>query len=78
MNQKLFQVALAFQKSALKNNVLLKKSNMEKDGSWAIINRTDFDYENDLNNLDNCIKYAKEIIENFKNNINNYFEIKEN
>ncbi len=78
MNLNYFQIALAFQKSNLEKNTILKKDNMEKDGSWFVINRRNFNYEDDLNILDNCIGYAKEFIENFKNNIDNYFEIKKN
>ena len=78
MNLDYFQIALAFQKNSLGKSTILKKDNMEIDGSWFVVDRHNFNYENDLNNLDNCMKYAKEIIENFKNNIDNYFEIKKN
>ena len=35
-------------------------------------------FESEPISLDNCVKDAEELIEDFKNNIDNYFEIKKN
>lgn len=78
MNLDYFQIALAFQRGALKNNVL-PKNNIKKEGRyWYSILKKEYNFKTEQINLDVYTKEAKKIIEDFQNNIDNYFEIKKN
>ena len=74
-----YQIAIAFGKNNLKSEVHLKQT-LKTDGSgwWTIISMREHNFESEPISLDNCVKDAEELIEDFKNNIDNYFEIKKN
>ena len=67
-----YQIAIAFGKNNLKSEVHLKNT-LKTDGSgwWSIISMREHNFENEPISLDNCVKDAEELIEDFKNNIDN-------
>lgn len=77
ISPKLYSINLAIPKSSKKDGVKINENSMEEDGKWwYIISKKEYKLEEvGLIDLDQSLKDAEELIENFKNNTNRFFEI---